>query len=126
MNDPISELINQIKNSTAIDKPECLISYSKFKEALLAILKSEKIIADYEVVREEDKRPILRISLLTGKIRRIARLSKPGRRLYVGYREVPTIMRGYGLVILSTPSGLMTGSEAKKQKIGGELICKIS
>lgn len=122
MTDPIAELLTQIRNSSAIDKKVCEVRYSKFKEDILNTLEATGYIAGFD--KDEDNR--LNIKLIPGKIRRIARLSKPGRRLYVGYKEIPVVMRGYGMVILSTPEGVITGQEAKEKKIGGELICELA
>lgn len=123
MTDPIAELLTQIRNSSAINKQVCEVGYSKFKEDILNTFTKAGYISGFN---KDQENKVLIIKLITGKIRRIARLSKPGRRLYVGYKQIPTVMRGYGTVIISTPNGVVTGQEAKQNKVGGELICELA
>lgn len=128
MSDTIANLLTQIRNSQAVGKRRCTVPYSRLSKTVLAVLKDSGYIAAFEEVKatEESINPTLQIDLIPGKLHKIKRLSTPGRRMYVGYRDIPTIMRGHGTVIVSTPNGVLTGKEAKKQKVGGELICEVA
>jgi len=128
MSDTISNILTSIRNAQAINKRSCNVPYSRQSETVLKVLKQAGYIADVTApeTTAESTHQELQVTLIPGKIHKITRLSKPGRRLYVGYREIPTIMRGFGTVIISTPNGILTGKEAKEQKVGGELICEIA
>lgn len=128
MSDTISNILTSIRNAQAINKRNCYVPFSRQSETVLNVLKQAGYIADVTTTTptQESERPVLQITLIPGKIHKINRLSKPGRRLYVGYREIPTVMRGFGTVIISTPNGILTGKQAKEQKVGGELICEIA
>lgn len=127
MTDAIADMLTQIRNGQAVKKPEINIPCSKVKIAIAKILKEEGYIKDIEV---EDKKKILKIVLkYTGNdmpvARRITRVSKPGQRVYVGASEIKKILGGMGISIVSTSRGIMTGKEARKKKLGGELICEV-
>lgn len=124
MTDPIAATLTSIRNANVLQRSEVSVPYSKLKEQLLLVLKQAGYIE--AVNKGENPSADLQISLIPGKIRNIDRLSKPGHRWYVGYHGIPTIKKGLGTVIISTPRGLMTGEEARSKKLGGELICEIS
>jgi small subunit ribosomal protein S8 len=129
--DPISDMLTRIRNAIAVSKQEVSLPHSNMKEAVATMLKDSKFIDGVYVSDADDKRPgkTLRLTLSSdttnARITEIVRLSKPGRRFYVNSTEIPVVKRGRGLVIISTSKGLMTGDDAKKQKIGGELICRV-
>ena len=125
-NDSIADLLTRIRNAQGARKTEVLMPYSKMNESIARILVANGYIAGVEV-GESGKFKSLELSLnpdpetITG----VVRVSKPGRRIYVGSKDVPTVLGGRGLVILSTSRGLMTGREARQKGLGGELICKV-
>ncbi len=122
--DPISDMLTRIRNAYAVSKESVNISDSKLKQAVLSILKDNGYVNSYK-----EKDGILTIELkYNGEvpaIEKIERISKPGRRMYVGKEDIPTILSGRGIVVISTSKGVFSGSDAKKQKLGGELICKV-
>ena len=126
--DPIADMLTRIRNAIAVRKSEISMPHSKTKESVVRLLQANGFI---EGVRVDDaqvgKTLVVTINdvLSNPRITEIVRLSKPGRRYYAGAKEIPVIKRGRGLVIVSTSKGLMTGAEAKKLGIGGELICKV-
>jgi len=131
MTDPIADMLTRIRNATRVHQKTCDVPYSKFKKALANVLKQEGFILGYDI-RVINKRKMLRFYLKyvgeKGKesvIRGLRRESKPGRRKYLGYAEIPYVFDGLGVSILSTSKGLMTGKEARKRKLGGELICSV-
>ncbi len=123
MTDPIADTITRIRNAVMAKNNECEVLASSFNKRLLDLLKEEGYLA--EVSESEDKK-LLKVSLITDKIHELKRLSKPGRRLYVGYKQIPTSLSGFGTILISTPSGLMTGQKAREKKVGGELIAEIN
>mgnify|MGYP000911956407 CR=1 FL=1 len=124
--DPIADFLTQIRNGVAAGKAEIIAPYSRIKSDLAHILMEEGYVRDAELVRKDNKQ-WLRVELKTGGSRRsiegIRRVSRPGLRRYVGAKEVPRVLGGLGTAVVSTPKGLMTGTEARKQNVGGELIC---
>lgn len=126
--DPIADMLSRIRNAIAVNKFEINLPHSKIKEAVARILKDSNFIDDVLVADAAvGKTMTLRLNPENSstRITEIKRLSKPGRRYYVNAKEIPTVMRGRGIVIVSTSRGLMTGKTAKSANIGGELICKI-
>ena len=128
LSDPIGDMLARLKNSQMRNHKEISLPSSKFKTRIAEILKSEGYIIDYEVKSEQNK-PNLHISLKyssgTPVISSIERVSKPGRRIFSSADSLPRINNGLGIAILSTPKGVMTDMDARKQKIGGEIICKV-
>jgi len=122
MTDPIADLLTRIKNAAMVGHSELSLPYSKRKEELIKLLVETGHLGSYEVIGKTTKRQ-LAISGLN--LESAQRLSKPGSRLYAGYKELPSRTRGRGQTILSTNKGLMTAKEAYKQKLGGELVCKV-
>lgn len=128
--DPIADLLTRIRNAVRARKSTCEIPASTIKESVLKILKEKGFIAGY-VRQEEEVQDTLIVQLkYLGKnhksvINSMKRVSKPGRRIYKGYRDVKPLLSGLGYSILSTPKGIMTDDDARKQKLGGELLCEV-
>ena len=129
LTDPIGDMFSRIRNGqmrllNSIDIPS-----SNFRKNILKILKEEGYIKDYYIEKSENNKISLKINLKYYEgdpvIKEIKRISKPGRRVYSRANSIPRVMNGLGLAILSTPKGVMTDSEAKKNNIGGEIICKV-
>ena len=126
--DPIADMLTRIRNAINVRKGEVLLPHSKLKQSVAELLKSSGFLNDVKVVDASVGKTLKIVINSDGqnaRITEIVRLSKPGRREYKGAKEIPIVMRGRGIVIVSTSKGLMTGNEAKKQGIGGELICKV-
>jgi len=128
LNDPIGDMIARIKNSQMRNHKKVELPSSKFKAKIADILKSEGYIIDYEVKSEQNKTN-LHISLKYNSgnpvISAFERVSKPGRRIFSSADSLPKINNGLGIAIVSTPKGVMTDIDARKQKVGGEIICKV-
>jgi len=129
MTDPIADYLTRIRNANMVYHERVDIPASKIKQAITEILKHEGFIRDYEVV-EEGRRRLLRIYLKYGSnkervITGLRRVSRPGRRVYVKKDEIPRVLGGLGIAILSTPKGLMTDREARKIGLGGEVLCYV-
>lgn len=128
LTDPIADLLTRVRNSTRVKKKEFFVPYSKIKSDIIAILKKEGYIEDYSLDRTENH-PRLKITArYVGKVSAIAglrRISRPGLRRYVNSEEIPRVLGGMGISILSTSRGVLTGHEARRQKIGGELLATI-
>jgi len=124
MTDPIADLITRIKNAELSGKSEVFVPHSNFKLDILSVMKNHNIISEAKVFNEKDKE-LIRIDFGSRQISHIKRLSKPGRRYYVKANNIPKPLRGLGLVIISTPKGVISGMEAKKLNVGGELICEV-
>ena len=124
--DPIADLLTRIRNAQTANKGNTFAPYSKAKEAICKVLKKNGFIEEY-TVDTSGKFPELLISLSETKGQVVlTRVSKPGQRIYVGKAEIPRIKNGMGIAVISTPKGVMTGREAKKAGLGGELLCTIS
>ena len=128
LSDPIGDMIARIKNAQLRNHKKVQLPSSKFKVKIAEVLKSEGYIIDYKVSQESNK-PYLEISLKYNSgnpvISSIQRVSKPGRRIFSRAESLPKINNGLGIAIISTPRGVMTDIDARKQKIGGEIICKV-
>jgi small subunit ribosomal protein S8 len=126
--DPVGDFLTQIRNAVSAGKDSTLARYSKLKGNIAQVLKAEGYIEDFKLETVEGK-PQLSLKLRrTGKqnaITGIRRISKPGLRRYVGSQDIPRVLGGLGVSILSTPKGVMSGHEAKKNNVGGELIAYI-
>lgn len=127
--DPIADMLSRIRNAIAVNKPEVVMPHSTVKETVAKILAKNGFISGVKQAKDAAGRKELRISInadgTSSPITEIARLSTPGRRLYVKSKEIPVVRRGRGIVVVSTSKGMMTGDEAKTKKLGGELICKV-
>ncbi len=125
MHDPISDLLTRIRNAGLAQHAEVVIPHSKMKESISQILKDEGYISSVTVEGTTIKQIKLRLKY-QGKqnvIVGLKQVSSPGLRRYVSSSEIPRVLGGMGVAILSTPKGLLTGTEARKQNIGGELVC---
>lgn len=126
--DPIADMLSRIRNAIAVNKHAVTMPHSKVKEAVAKLLVSSQFLEGVKV-EEAPVGKALTIQInqpgSNARITEIVRLSKPGRREYAAAREIPTVKRGRGLVIVSTSKGIMTGNDARKQGVGGELICKV-
>ena len=128
LSDPIGDMLARLKNSQMRSHKKIELPSSKFKAKIAEVLKSEGYIIDYEVKPEKNKSKLL-ISLKYNSgnpvISSIERISKPGRRIFSSAESLPKVNNGLGIAIISTPKGVMTDIDARKQKIGGEVICKV-
>ena len=131
MTDPISDLLARIRNAS-LARHECThVPASKVKRAVAEILKREGYVADVSVEQwGPQQRESITITLKYGSDRQAAfrglrRVSRPGRRVYVGHREIPRVLSGLGVCILSTSRGLMTDKDARRRKVGGEILCEV-
>ncbi len=126
--DPIGDMLARIKNAQMRNYKKIKLPSSNFKSKIADVLKNEGYIIDYKV-NEEDKKSILEINLKYNSgnpvISTIERISKPGRRIFSSAESLPKINNGLGIAIVSTPKGVMTDIDARKQKVGGEIICKV-
>ena len=127
LSDPIGDMLARIKNSQMRNHKKVQLPSSRFKIKLAEVLKNEGYIIDFKVT--EEKKPTLEINLKYNLgnpvISSIERISKPGRRIFSSAESLPKINNGLGIAIVSTPKGVMTDIEARKQNIGGEIICKV-
>ncbi len=125
ISDPIGDFLTRLRNASRARKADMLVPYSKLKFEVARILKQEGYIANYEV-ETTDKFPQIKITnKLVGRgtaMTGLKRVSKPGLRRYVGAQEIPRVLGGMGISILSTPRGVLSGREARKQNVGGELL----
>lgn len=128
MTDPIADMLTRIRNGLQAGKAEVVMPHSKQKQAIAAVLKDEGYIADFSQ-SDADGKPVLNIVLkyYQGKpvIEKIQRVSRPGLRIYKGKDELPTVMGGLGIAIVSTSNGLMSDRAARKAGHGGEVICTV-
>ena len=127
MSDPISDMLTRIRNASLALVPDVEVSHSRMKESIAGILKKEGYIADCSVEGKSAKKIKLKLKFQgrKGIIAGLKRVSKPGLRHYVGATEIPRVLGGMGTAIVSTSRGVMTGVQARKQGLGGELICYI-
>lgn len=126
--DPIADMLSRIRNAIAVRKHTVNLPHSKVKESVARLLQANNFLDKVDVEEARiGKTLVLTINspMANARITEIGRLSKPGRRHYVGADKIPVVKRGRGIVIVSTSKGMMTGSDAKAQGIGGELICKV-
>ena len=122
--DPVSDMLTRIRNGYAVGKQSVSFKNSKLKEAVLIILVEGGYIDSYQ--KEQDE-VVAKLKYINGKpaIVKIERVSKPGRRVYVKKDEIPVVLSGHGMAIISTSKGIFDGNKAKKDSIGGELIAKV-
>jgi len=127
--DPIADMLTRIRNGLVVRKPFVLVPSSKIKVAIAQILLEEGFIQGYEVTKDRPQANIRlwlkyddkRKPVVTG----LQRVSRPGRRVYRGKQELPWVLSGLGIAIVSTPKGVMTGREARRQGVGGEVLCYV-
>jgi small subunit ribosomal protein S8 len=127
MNDPISDMLTRIRNANRALLPLVDIPYSKMKESIAAILKREGYVADFAVDGKMPKTLKLKLKYQgkKGVIEGLRRASTPGLRRYVGATDIPRIRGGLGVSVISTSEGVMTGTQARKKNLGGELLCYV-
>lgn len=129
VNDPIADMLTRVRNATMAHHKTVAMPHSRVKVEIARILKEEGYIKDFEIVNQKPA-PVLRIHLkytqdkqpvLTG----LKRVSAPGRRVYTGRADIPWVLSGMGIAILSTPKGIMTGQKARRLGVGGEILCYV-
>lgn len=128
LSDPIADFLTRLRNASRAGKAEVIAPYSKIKAEIARVLKQEGYITDYEVDttgKFPELKVVIKLVNRTPAITGLKRVSKPGLRKYVGVGEIPRVLGGMGIAILSTPRGLVTGREAKKQNVGGELLALV-
>ena len=130
MTDTIGDMLTTIRNASSVGFKELETPFSKLKQSILVVLKREGFIQEVESYKKEDNHFYLKVTLKYGPagekvINHVSRISKPGRRIYMPKAEIPRVRNGYGIVILTTPKGVLSGREARLQKTGGEAICQV-
>ena len=129
LSDPLADALTTIRNASRVKKERVDLRASKMMTEILKILRQEKFIYDYRLI-EDKKQGILRVYLKKEaeplrRITRIMRVSRPGLRIYAKKNTMPTVLSGLGVCVVSTPEGIMTGDQAKKRSVGGEVLMKI-
>jgi small subunit ribosomal protein S8 len=130
MSDPIADLLTRIRNANAANHDSLELDHSRLKLEIVKVLQQEGYVKSYEVTGEETHRPVIKIHLKYGPRREkvltdLKRVSKPGRRVYTGCGSLPKVMGGLGIAILTTPNGVMTDRQARRQGVGGEVLCYV-
>lgn len=132
--DPIADMLTRMRNAIAVGHPTVEMPSSKMKVAIARILKEEGYIEDYRVVESPEQphyRLVIRLKYIGERRKRrsviqgLQRISKPGRRIYTRASEIPWVKSGMGIAILSTPKGILTGEQARRLRVGGEVICYV-
>ena len=129
MTDPIADMLTRVRNANAIRSKSVSMPASRVRVGVAEVLKREGFIRDYEVARGEPS-STLTIRLKYGQdgefvIRKIERVSRPGRRVYARVGELAPVLRGQGIHVVSTPNGVLSDREAREQRVGGEVLCKV-
>jgi small subunit ribosomal protein S8 len=129
LTDPVADLLTRIRNAINARQQKLDVPASKLKTEIARILKEEGYISNFKPT-EEDGRKVLRLYLKYGSnndaaITNVTRVSRPGCRVYVGHTEIPRVLGGLGINILTTPKGVMTGRQARKTGVGGEILCEV-
>jgi small subunit ribosomal protein S8 len=129
MTDPVSDFLTRLRNASKAGLAECVSPHSKLKESLAGILKSEGYVVDHSDSVDEQGHKTLVVKMKyvdnAPAITNLSRVSTPGRRLYFRYSEIPRVLNGLGISILSTSKGLLKDQDCRRQKLGGELICNV-
>lgn len=127
MTDPISDMLSRIRNALLARKNETIVPYSTMKAGLAVILQREGYLAEVEEINLPRRSLKLKLKYTSGQtaIRKLRRVSRPGRRHYVKSTELPWVLSGLGIAVISTSRGLMTNKEAQQRRLGGEVICEI-
>ncbi len=129
MSDPISDMLTRIRNAQLANKPSVAMPSSKVKVAIVKVLKDEGYVEDFAVTDSEGKATLeIALKYYAGRpvIERIDRVSKPGLRIYKGVGDIPRVMNGLGVAIVSTPKGVMTDRKARASNVGGEVLCIVA
>jgi small subunit ribosomal protein S8 len=129
LTDPVADFLARIRNAIKARHQKVDVPASKLKTEIARILKEEGYVSNYKAV-EEDGKKVIRVYLKYGNdnqaaISNLSRVSRPGCRVYVGHNEIPRILGGLGINILTTPKGVMTGRQARKEGVGGEVLCEV-
>jgi small subunit ribosomal protein S8 len=137
MTDPIADMLTRIRNAQMARKPEVVFPYSTLKMAVAKVLAQEKFVANVEHIENGGARrrgrfvpDQLKVGLKyqdggTPAISSVSRVSKPGQRVYCSYKDLPRVQNDYGIAIVSTPRGVMTNRDARREKVGGEVLCEV-
>ena len=128
LTDPIDDMLTRIRNGNIAKHSEVKIPFSKIKESMASILKNEGYIANYEIKEEGTKKDIaVTLKYMDGEtvIKGLKRISKPGRRVYTSVENLPKVLGGLGIAIVSTPKGVITDKECRKHNVGGEVLCYV-
>jgi small subunit ribosomal protein S8 len=128
LTDPIADFLARLKNSVRAQQESFVVPYSRIKAEIARILKDEGFIWNYEVQTRESHPQITVTNKFDGRapaLTDLRRVSKPGRRQYVGSSDIPKVIKGFGISILSTPKGLMTGAKARRANVGGEYLAEV-
>lgn len=129
VNDPIADMLTRIRNATLVKHEKVKIPYSKIKENIAQILANEGLIQEYKVVAPANGKKFMVLGLKyhsknrESVIRGLRRISKPGRRVYTSVDKMPRVLRGLGLAIVSTPSGILSDKSCREKNLGGEILC---
>ncbi len=125
--DPIADLLTRIRNALAVNKPSVEVPYSRTTQEIVSLMQKNKLVEAFAVSKEFPRAIEIRLRSKTtsSPINVLKRVSKPGRRVYSGAKEIPSVMRGRGLLVVSTSKGIMSGKDAQKQSLGGELMCEV-
>ncbi|MCD6096809.1 30S ribosomal protein S8 [bacterium] len=133
MTDPIADMLTRIRNATLVSKEKVVVPYSKLKYEILKLLEEQGWIKKVKVVNSKKNKIFKDIEVILkygaeGEpvIKEIKRISRPGRRVYKSYKEIKPVLNGFGMAVISTSLGLMTDKQARKRKIGGEILFEIS
>ena len=130
MSDPIADMLTRIRNAQMAEKSKVKMPFSNVKRAIAQVLIDEGYIESMTVIGQEQKKPELELALkyYAGRpvIEKIERVSRPGLRIYKGAQDIPTVMNGLGVAIVSTPKGVMTDRRARSTWIGGEVLCIVA
>jgi len=130
MTDPVADMLTRVRNALRIERREVSMPSSRLKVGVASVLKREGFVEDYSVEKADPVRPSLTVTLKYGPegekvINEITRVSKPGRRVYCGAKELPRVLNGLGIAVVSTPKGVLSDREARKEHIGGEVLCTV-
>ncbi|MFA7686048.1 MAG: 30S ribosomal protein S8 [Candidatus Gracilibacteria bacterium] len=123
--DPISDLLTRLRNAAMVNHDTVSVPHSKLKEEILRVMKEKGFIKDFEKEEVKGGHPEVEVTLHENRALTLKRLSSPGQRLYIRTQDIKGTKGGLGIIILSTSKGIMAATDAKKLKLGGELICEI-
>jgi small subunit ribosomal protein S8 len=123
--DPIADLLTRLRNASAARHDETTIPASRLKRELLRVLEEKGRISGFQEVQDAAGKPQLKVRLIAGSSLSLRRVSSPGQRIYIKAKDIYPTLRGYGLSIVSTSEGLMTGDDARAKGIGGEVLCEV-
>jgi small subunit ribosomal protein S8 len=129
LSDPIADMLTRVRNAGMVRQSHVIVPSSRIKAEIARILKEEGFIRNYEII-QDGAQPTLRLWLKYTEDKRpvisgLERASRPGRRVYAGRRQLPWVMSGLGIAIVSTPLGLMTDQQARRRRLGGEVLCRV-